>query len=157
MISQHTKTIFQYGQHNQMGCLASSITSVDILTLLLIAVGIAIAVVSILAFVIRISIFVKSHKYNREENSIDMPAQEIADSFLKETGIEGVQVKQAGFFRAIFFGNSYSSYTKTIYLRKSIFQKKSLTAVAIACQKVGLAIQHKEQNKKFLFVQIAEL
>lgn len=122
------------------------------ITVIIAIIGIAIAVLSIIAFFVRISIMIKYYGYRNLQNSIDMTAKEISDYFLKVTGIEGVKVKKASFFRAMIYGNSYSVYKNTIFLRRSIFNEKSLTAVATACQKVGLAVQHKNKDKKFLTV-----
>lgn len=123
-----------------------------VLTGLLIVVGAAIAVCTVIALIYRITIASKYLKYNKEQNDAGMTASEIAQYFLKSVGISDVKVKRAGLFRAMIFGNSYSYYTKTIYLRGLIYNQKSVTAAAMACQKVGHAVQHKNQDKKFLYV-----
>ncbi len=64
---------------------------------------------------------------------------QIAREALDKAGLNDVQVKKAGFFRALFFGNSYSVRKKTIFLRGGIADKDSITAVGLALQKVGIA------------------
>lgn len=121
------------------------------LTAALIIVSALLGIVALGAFIARIVVFVKYQKYNRTETSVGHTAYSAARNLLDQNGMQDVEVKQLGFFRALFYGNSYSARTKTIYLRRGIINKTSITAVGLACQKVGLAIQDKENNKAFKF------
>lgn len=61
-----------------------------------------------------------------------------------------VQVKKCGILRTLLFGNHYSIMKKTVYLRILTIQKTSVTAAAIAAQKVALAEQHRDGDKKMI-------
>lgn len=110
---------------------------------------IALFVCAIVASCARASIFWRYWKYNRKTSSINMSGENAARQLLAFKGITDVDVKKAGIFRALFYGNSYSPNKKTIYLRKGIIDKNSITAVILAIQKVGLAEQHHSGDKKY--------
>ena len=61
-----------------------------------------------------------------------------------------VQVKKCGIIRTILFGNHYSITKRTVYLRMRTINKPSLTAVAMAAQKVALAEQHRDGDTKMI-------
>lgn len=52
--------------------------------------------------------------------------------------------------RTILFGNHYSITKRTVYLRMRTINKPSLTAVAMAAQKVALAEQHRDGDAKMI-------
>lgn len=70
-----------------------------------------------------------------------------ARNMLDENGMADTAVKPASTIRSILYGNSYSKKDNTIYLRKNIINSTSITAVAIAYNKVGLVMQNKEGGK----------
>ncbi len=129
------------------------------LVIAMIVVGVLIGIALIWSFITRIIVMVTYSKYNKIANSAGYTAREAAYNFLVACGVEDVKVEQCSFWRAFLFvggtgfglGNSYSIYKKIIFLRKGIIDKNSVTAVAIATQKVGLAYQHKTGDKKYIF------
>ena len=128
------------------------------LVIALAVVGGLLAAAGIFAFVTRIIIWVTYIKYNRIANSEGLTAEEAANKFKDLVGLESVDVKQCSWWRALLstggalgFGNNYSIYKKAIFLRRNIINKKSITAVGVATQKVGLALQDKENNKTYQF------
>ena len=104
-----------------------------------IVVGVLLAVMTIVAIVMRIIVVVRYFKSNRASCSSGITGPQAARYVLDKCGLTDVQVKKSGFFRALFFGNSYSVARKTIFLRRTIWDKNSLTAVGLALQKVGIA------------------
>lgn len=131
--------------------LATTIGESVIVTLMAVILA-AIAVLSIVAFVYRLTYIFRYHKYNTQPNNSDLTARESAEYFLKVAGLEHIKVKQCGFFRFIFLGEGYSYLRKTVFLRRLIINKKSITAVSVACKYVGFAIQDNEGDKKFRFI-----
>ena len=128
------------------------------LQIAIIVVSVLLGIGIIYAFITRISIWVTYHKYNKIANSEGLTAEEAAVKFKDLLGMQDVQVKKCSFWRAMLstggamgFGNNYSIYKKTIFLRKNILNKTSLTAVGLGTQKVGLALQDKEGNKTYQF------
>lgn len=130
------------------------------LIIAIIAVGILIGIALIWSVITRIVVMATYARYNKIANSAGYTAREAAEKFLVACGVENVRVERCSFWRAILFaggtgfglGNSYSIYKKIIFLRKGIIDKNSVTAIAIATQKVGLAYQHKTGDKKYAFV-----
>ncbi len=109
-----------------------------------------IAALAIVALVMRFVLLVKYWVLNKKEAATGISARDVARKFLDENGMQDVRVEKVGFFRMLFFGNHYSVMKKTIYLRKSIIYKNSITAISVALQKVGLAMQHKNKEKGFM-------
>ena len=120
---------------------------------LLIAIGIlvlAIGVGSLVAGIMRMIVAINYWFPSRTNNSAGITGGEAANRMLEAYGLNDVQVKQAGFFTAMFYGNHYNPKKKTIYLVKSTYAKQSLTAVGLSVQKVGLVLQHKRDSKAFM-------
>lgn len=124
----------------------------------LMIIGVLLLVLALFAIVARIRVWVIYLKYNKVKNSEGLTAKESAEKFKNIVGLQNVKVEQCSWWRALFslggplgFGNNYSIYKKTIFLRKNIIDKPSITAVGIATQKVGLALQDKEGNKLYRF------
>lgn len=106
------------------------------------------AAVSVIATIWKYVLIHRYRKFNKQEVSTGLTGKETAVKLLDGLGIEGVEVVKCNIFSAIFLGNSYSPFKKRIRLRKNIFDKKSLTAIAIATQKVALAQRDAEGDKK---------
>ena len=104
-----------------------------------IAVSALLVVMAIIALVMRAIVMYKYFDGNKMQTSGGRTCMDVARQALDEAGLKEVQVKKAGFFRALFFGNSYSLSKKTIFLRGTIAKKSSITAVGVAMQKVGIA------------------
>ena len=104
-----------------------------------IIVSILIVIMAIAAFVMRIMIFINYFSSNRVKTSNGQSCVDVARSALDKAGLGHIQIKKANIFRAFVFGNCYSITKKTIFLRRSIMNKDSLTAVGVALQKVGVA------------------
>lgn len=137
----------------------NSLTGVDaVLMVALIIVGALLVAASLFAFITRIIVWSTYRKYNKINNSENLTAKDAAEKFKGMVGLDNVGVQQCSWWRAMFslggalgFGNNYSIYKKTIFLRKNIIDKPTITAVGIATQKVGLALQDKEGIKLYRF------
>ncbi len=119
------------------------------LILILIIVSCAIGALALVSTIIRTIILFKYHMLNRRESSSNLTARELARKVLDANGLENVKVEKPGFFRMLFFGNHYSIRKKTIYLRGNIIDKNTVTAIGMATQKVGYALQDKNHTKGF--------
>lgn len=136
-----------------------NLTGVDAALLVaLFVVGALLVAATLFAFITRIIVWSTYSKYNKIMNSENLTAKEAAEKFRDLVGISQVSVQQCSWWRALFslggalgFGNNYSIYKKTIFLRKNIIDKASITAVGVATQKVGLALQDKEGSKLYRF------
>lgn len=104
-----------------------------------IIVSAVILVMVLVVIVMRIYLMVAYHEGNIQQTKSGKTSSEVAREALDKAGLKHIRVERAGFFRAFFIGNCYSITNKTIYLRKGIYNKDSVTAVALALQKVGLA------------------
>ena len=107
-----------------------------------------IVVMAIVALVMRIMVMVKYYQGNNMQTKSGKTSFEVAREALDKAGLEHIKVETANFFRAFFFGNSYSITKKTIFLRRSIANKDSITAVGLALQKVGVAKMCEEGDVK---------
>lgn len=107
-----------------------------------------IAVMAVVALVMRIVVVIKYYKGNHMKTKSGKTSFEVAREALDKAGLQHVQVKKANIFRAFFFGNCYSITKKTIFLRRSIAKKDSITAVGLALQKVGVAKMCEEGDFK---------
>ncbi len=119
------------------------------LVVAIVILSVIIAIASVVAAVLRIILFFRYHKYNTETLESGKSAKDATRELLDKSGLTEVKVEKCGFFRAVFYGNSYSKKTKTIYLRKGIIDKNTVTAVGVGLQKVGLAIQDRDGDKQF--------
>ena len=104
-----------------------------------IAVCAALVVVAIVALVMRIIVIIKYQQANKMTASCGKNSTEMVRYYLDKEGLKDVKVAKASWFRALIFGNSYSLSKKTIFLRKGIYNKSSVTAIGVAMQKVGIA------------------
>ena len=104
-----------------------------------IAVSALIAIMAIVVIVMRIYLMFAYHDGNTKKTKSGKTSTQVAREALDKAGLKHIQIKKAGFFRAFFIGNCYSITKKTIFLRKGIYDKDSITAVSMALQKVGVA------------------
>ena len=104
-----------------------------------IAVSALLAVMVVVALIMRLIVVIRYFKINRQPSSTGMTSGQIARYVLDKNGLTNIQVQKSGLIRAWIFGNSYSPRSKTIYLRRTIWEKSSLTAIGVALQKVGVA------------------
>lgn len=104
-------------------------------------VGALIALVAVFALGVSIWLAIKYYKYNRVKNSANMTGKEAARTLLDKNGLKHVAVSTWGSF---IFGNSYSHYFNKVRLRRLTLNKNSLTSLAMASQKTGLAVLDKE-------------
>ena len=102
-------------------------------------VGALLVVMAIVAFIMWIRVFITYNVTNAKKTSSGKTSFEVAREALDKNGLQHIKVKKAGFFRALFIGNCYSITRKTVYLRRGIANKDSITAVGMALQKVGIA------------------
>lgn len=118
--------------------------NLNIYDIAIIIIGIIIAAATIYAGIVSICLTIKYIKYNRKKNSTGLKGKEIARKILDEYGLGNkIKVKYSG---SLIFGNSYSHYFKKVRLRRISFNKKSVSALAMASQKSTLAILDKEND-----------
>ena len=98
-----------------------------------------IAIMAIVVIAMRIYLIFAYHDGNKNETQSGKTSNEVAREALDKAGLSHIKVKKAGFLRAFVYGNCYSITKKTIFLRRGIYNKSSITAVAMALQKVGVA------------------
>lgn len=134
---------------------ADVLAGISITALILIILSAIIGVVFLVADVYSWLLIIRYQKLSRKISSVSETAEELAQKLLEKEGITDVSVKRCGIFRSIFYGNSYSRRKKAIFLRKNIYGKNSLTGVATATRLVGLAVQDRDKDKRFLFVSAA--
>ena len=103
----------------------------------LIAVGVLIGIMGIIALITGIALSIKYVKFNKWENSRGLTGEEVARTILDRHGLGHIEVKVTG---SIMFGNSYSHYFKKVRLRRFTRHKTSLTAMAMGAQKASLAV-----------------
>ena len=104
-----------------------------------IVVSALVIIMAIVALVMWIMVAVRYSKTNKKKLASGKTSFQVAREMLDKCGLQHVQVKKANFLRAWFYGNSYSLTKKTVFLRKNIADKDSVTAVGLALQKVGIA------------------
>lgn len=108
----------------------------------------AFGAVSLFASIWRWVLVRRYKKYNKQTVSTGLTGGETAVKLLEGLGITDVEVVKCNFFSAMFLGNGYSPFKKRIRLRKNIYNATTLTAVAVATQKVALAHRDHEGDKK---------
>jgi len=99
------------------------------------------------------SVFFRYTANNRRHIG-DKNAKQVAEDMLAKLGYTDIAVRKTSWLWHIFFykwGNRYSPHRKTIFLYGNIIKKNTVTAIAIATQKVGLVIQHKRGDKGMVF------
>ena len=111
------------------------------LYLLIIILAIAVGVVALIGIVVQIYLAISYIKYNRKANSIGKTGEQIAREILDKHGWNQIRGSATG---SLAFGNSYSHYFKKVRLRRLTYKKKSVTSLAMACQKSSLAIMDAE-------------
>ena len=127
--------------------LAAQIQGIDIAY---IVASILLGIAVLAALIAQIFVIAGYWRGNRTPNSLGLTGEQVARKLLDENGMPDVQVKKCGILRTLFFGNHYSIMKKTVYLRILTIQKSSVTAAAIAAQKVALAEQHRDGDKKMI-------
>ncbi len=126
--------------------LVSAIGASEILYALL---TVLLGLVVVIGSFVQIYLYFNYHKSNRTKNSQGLTGYQAARTILDSYGLHDVEVKKAGFIWAFIWGNSYSARRKTIYLRRGIINKTSITAVAVASQKAGIAYLDAKDDKTF--------
>lgn len=124
--------------------------NIDGLTVVYIGVSVLLGIAVLAALISQIYVAIGYWKGNRTENAAGLSGAQIARKLLDENGMPDVEVKKCTFLRMLLFGNHYSIMKKTVYLRKYTIDKTSVTSVALAAQKVALAKQHRDGDKKMI-------
>ena len=122
----------------------------DGLEIAYIVVGILLGIAVIAALIAQIVVIIGYWRGNRTQNLLGMTGGEFARKLLDENGMQDVKVKKCTILRTLLFGNHYSIARKTVFLRILTINKASVTSVALAAQKVALAEQHRDGNKKMI-------
>jgi Zn-dependent membrane protease YugP len=123
------------------------------LVIAIIAVAILAIIFSIWGTIMQWSVFFR-YQANNHRHIDGKTAKQVAEEMLARLGYNDIRVEKTSYFWLLFFykwGNRYSPRRKTIFLYKNIINKNTVTAIAIATQKVGLVIQHKQGDKKMAF------
>lgn len=118
-----------------------------------IAAGILVVIFGIWGIFLQFSIYFRYQKNNKKHIG-GKTAKQVAEEMLQSLGYGDVQVRRASYFWLFFFskwGNRYSPRRNAIFLYKNILNKDTVTAVALATQKVGLVIQHRNGEKQMAF------
>jgi len=132
--------------------LISSIGIVFFVAILIIAI--TMMVVGIWGTLLQWSVAWRYMKNNRRKIEGGKTARQIAEEMLAKLGYGDVRVRKTSILWLFFFckwGNRYSPRRNTIFLFRNILNKSTVTAVAIATQKVGLVIQHRTGEKQMKF------
>ena len=125
----------------------------NFLAIAVIAVAILAVIFGIWGTIMQWSVFFRYQKNNRRKIE-GKTAKQVAEEMLAKLGYNDIRVEKTSYLWLWFFykwGNRYSPRRKTIFLYKNILNKSTVTAIAIATQKVGLVIQHKQGDKKMAF------
>lgn len=125
-----------------------------------IVVSILLAIMVVVALVMRLIVVIRYFSANRKKVSSGRSCIDVAREALDKAGLQQVQIKKASFLRAWFIGNCYSITKDTIFLRRTIYGKSTLTATGLALQKVGVAKLVHDGDKKTILrnrMQILDL
>jgi len=118
-----------------------------------VAIAILGLIFGIWVFIAQMSVFFRYQANNRKH--IDgKTARQVAEEMLQKLGYNDISVRCTTRLWLLFFpkwGNRYSPHRKSIFLYRNIIDKSTVTAIAIATQKVGLVMQHKAGEKKMMF------
>lgn len=137
--------------------LNSSDKAIVVLLWLLIVVGILLFAAMVFSVVTKIIVATTYKKYNKIECQKKVSAYDLTQQNLQFCNLPNVQVKKASWLRSLLgfnvqsYGNSYSAYKKTIFLRKNIIDKASITAIAVSTQKVGHAVMDAKKENNFYY------
>lgn len=119
-----------------------------LLAIIVLCVAAVFLVASIITSLVKVILGVRYSVYNKTEVASNLTAAEVATKMLEALGINDVKVVKCGFWATIFLGNSYSPFKKVIRLRKGIYNKSTITAIAVASQKVAIAKRDHDGDKK---------
>lgn len=119
-----------------------------VIGVIVLTIGIALFVLSLLASIWKWVLVHRYKRFNKQNVIVGMTGSQVAQKMLEGLGLTDVKVEKAGFWSGLFFGNTYVPKTKTIRLRSNIFDKATLTSVAIASEKVAIAQRHHDGDKK---------
>ena len=114
----------------------------------------ALGVAWIYSVVIKINVWWTYRKYNKINTVQNIDAKTNAEYLLKSNNVNDVKVEKCSWFRGLLglgmtgWGNSYSPRRKTIFLRKNIIDKATITSIGVSSQRVGQAIMDKDDDKK---------
>lgn len=123
--------------------------AIAIIVLVIVAI-----IVGIWSMILRIQIFSRYRRNNRIDVGHGLTAQQVARQMLDNLGYHDVQVVRASYFWFWFFqnwGNRYSPRRNKILLYGNILNSSTVTAIALATQKVGLVMQHRAGEPKMVF------
>jgi Zn-dependent membrane protease YugP len=125
----------------------------DILVIGFIIAAILVVIFGIWGAILQWSILFRYQANNRKHIG-GATAKQVAEQMLQSLGYGDVQVRRASYFWMFFFtkwGNRYSPRRNSIFLYGNILNNDTVTAIALATQKVGLVIQHRNGEPKMKF------
>lgn len=124
------------------------IATLGIIGTIVVLVAVAVGVLSFLVSLYHFLIIIRYRRFNKEKVECGLTGTQAAEKLVETLNLQGVTVKKVGFWASLIWGNHYNAKTKTIYLRKNIINQNSITAVALASQKVAIAERHASGDKK---------
>jgi len=124
------------------------ILSLGVFGTIIIGLAIAIGVLGFLSGLYKWIIIFKYHRLNRTEVESGKTGEQAAREMLDKLNLKDVKVEKVGFFAGLIFGNHFSIKRNAVRLRKNILNKSSITAVAMAVQKVAVAEAHFKGDKR---------
>ena len=102
-------------------------------------ISILVIIMAVVALVMWIFVAIRYYGSNRKTLKSGQNSFQIGRQMLDKAGLYDVQIKKAGFLRAWVYGNYYDMKKKTVFIRKRIADKNSITSVGLVLQKVGVA------------------
>lgn len=112
----------------------------------------------LVACIMKFNVWITYKKYNKIVTLQGIDAKTNAQFLLNKQNLNEIKVQKCGFWRGLFgygvqgFGNSYSPSKKTIFLRKNIIDKATITAIGVTSQRVGQAVLDKRDDKQFKLI-----
>ena len=120
------------------------------------AIALAIGVLGFLSSLFKWIIIFKYNRLNRTKVDCGKTGEEAAREMLDKLNLKDVKVEKIGFWAGLIFGNHFNIKHNAIRLRKNILTKSSITAVALATQKVAVAEAHFKGDKRVKRRQILQ-
>jgi Zn-dependent membrane protease YugP len=86
------------------------------------------------------------YEYLREKNSAGITGGEFAAKALKELRIAGVEIKESPKYKS-WRGNGFNALKNTIYLSRRVLVSDTISALCVAANEIGRALQYKDGEK----------
>ena len=124
------------------------IVTLGVFGTIMMALAIAIGVLGLLSSIYKWIIIFKYSRLNKTEVECGKTGEQVAREMLDKLNLKDVKVEKVGFWAGLIFGNHFSIKRNAVRLRKNILNTSSITAVAMATQKVAVAEAHFKGDKR---------